>query len=106
MECHRERPQDEHRLYIRCSCSSLMPTSACVCVGSIWPSYTEKLIIAVAIMSYGFLDWMSEETQSHKTTRRHDCEFSCPPSCHCEAPSSLFSRFSSGLMKIEVFYGR
>lgn len=31
--------------------------------------------------------------------------FPCPPSCHCEAPSSLFSRFSSGLMKIEVFYG-
>lgn len=60
MECHWKRTEDEHRLYIRCSYYSLMPTSACVCVGSIWPSYTGKLISAVAIISYGFLDWMSE----------------------------------------------
>lgn len=100
MECHWERTQDEVRLYIRCSCFSLIPASVCVhnCVGSIRPSYPGKL------MSYECLDWISE--RSRKTSKRHNCKFSCPPSCHSKVPSFLFFRFSSGLMTIEVFYGR
>lgn len=45
------------------------------------------------------------KTQSHKTSKRHDCKFSCLPSCHSKVPPFLFSRFSSGLMKMKGFYG-
>ena len=91
-------------VYIRCSCFSLEPASVWVSAGTFWSSYKRKTDYSCS-MSYERLSWMSEGKLVLWNISRHGCKFSCPPSCHSEVPSSLFSRFSWGLMKIEVFYG-
>lgn len=102
-ECSRERTEDKLMSFIGCSC--FPPVWAPLAI-----VHRNKLcgsLTSVVIMSCECLNWMyGRKLTAIKHLEASIVNVSSPPSHQREVPPSLFSRFSSGLMKMEVFYGR